>query len=358
MRLAPQQIEAYDAIMRWFNSGKQTFALAGYAGTGKTTLAKHIADKIGPALFLAYTGKAADVLRKKGCTPSATIHSAIYEVDGEDENGDPIFSFNGTKINMGAMSLIIVDEYSMLPSDIQTDLEKLGKRILYLGDPFQLPPVGSNACRITADMTLTEIHRQALDSPILRAATLVREGGALRYQYEGDFRFIPAGLTHPQWYLEADQVVCGYNKTRQVYNAKFREMLGFSDLLPQKTEKLICLKNQKQHGIYNGMMGAALEDAIPHYSETYRLDFEHARGTLEVWDGDVLNKDIERSKSVPQPWSRFDYGYAITCHKSQGSEFDNLVVINEPLGKTADLKRCWLYTAITRGREKVLLVQP
>lgn len=349
--LSPQQTTAFDHIMNWFKGPDQTYALAGYAGTGKSTLAKLIAAECGKTVYLAYTGKAANVLRDKGCQNVSTIHSAIYDFIGEDDDGNPMFD-QGADVDLHKADLVIVDEFSMLPEDLVRDLQATGARkILYLGDPFQLPPVNGE-CPIKPDFFLEEIHRQALDSPILRAATKVRQGESLSLGDDGDFKYLPKNKTDRALYLGADQVICGKNWTRRSYNATFRKFLGFAGDLPRKGEKMICLKNNKADFVYNGMIGTLDADAREGLAETFHIDFGPLRN-LRTWNGDVLGKTAPRG--LPYTMNRFDYGYTITAHKSQGSEFNDVVVLNEPVGRGEDAQK-WLYTAITRAAKRCTLV--
>jgi len=356
--LSPEQVIAFDRIMKWFGEPDvQTFALAGYAGTGKSTLAKMIAAECGKTIYLAYTGKAANVLRDKGCQNVSTIHAAIYDLVGEDENGNPIFDQRDKgEIQLHQADLVIVDEFSMLPEELVNDLEASGARkILYLGDPFQLPPVNGE-CPIEPDFFLSEIHRQAWDSPILRAATKVRLGDTLSFSDEGAFSYVQMRTgTNRDTYLNAEQVICGRNLTRNDFNKRFRKFLGFEGNLPREGEKMICLKNNKKTGVFNGMIDYVKADAREGIGAIYLLDFGYHRN-LEVWEGDVLG--MKAPSGLPYPWNRFDYGYVITAHKSQGSEFRDIVVVNEPVGGDAEEKRRWLYTALTRASQKCVLVQP
>src|SRR3990172_9520099 len=122
MQWSPQQDAALAAVARWLKAGdQQVFRLFGYAGTGKTTLARHIAeDANGDVAFAAFTGKAAHVMRAKGCADAGTIHSLIYRARGEDENG-PTFVLNEDS-SAGKSALVIIDECSMVDEEIGRDL--------------------------------------------------------------------------------------------------------------------------------------------------------------------------------------------------------------------------------------------
>lgn len=357
--LATQQTEAFDKIMHWFkHTEDKVFVLGGYAGTGKTTLAKLIAAEVESTLFLAYTGKAANVLRTKGCMPAGTIHSALYQLLGKNETTGELEWGTREEVNMSKYSLTIIDEFSMLSSDIVRDLlNSNANRILFLGDLFQLPPV-KGTCPLVPDFVLTEIHRQALESPILRAATKIRTGGMLNFCDEGDFSFVPMGKTDRATYLDADQVLCGRNATRHTFNDKFRNFLGFGGTYPQRGEKLICLKNNAKDKLYNGMIGAAFENWREGLSATGVLDFSvdgDVLRNLTVWQGDFLRQNVPMD--LPYPWNRFDFGYTITVHKSQGSEFGDVVLLNEPIGRGEDARK-WVYTGMTRAVSTLVMVQP
>lgn len=365
-----QQQQAFDKIMDWYEfpqRGKYGhFVLSGYAGTGKTTIAKHLANMFSESVvFAAYTGKAAHVLRDKGCTPSGTIHSYLYKYEEKDvKTGKPVFRVkNETEIEQECLNekLAIVDEYSMLPSKIIEDLKYVFGRILFLGDPFQLPPV-KGECTLVPDFTLTQIHRQALDSPILRAAHQVRNNIELRYGDYGDFVFRPkAGMPY-QDFLDADQIIVGKNDTRHKVNDRFRDLLGFThndEGLACGGEKLICLKNNWKTGIFNGMIGKCVASNADYFStnreDAYWIKFECDGNTFDCPDVDPADM-YHQKNSFSFTQDNFGYGYAITCHKSQGSEFDNVIIYNEPVGQDHETRQRWLYTALTRAKKKAVLI--
>lgn len=374
MKLTAQQEIAYDQIGDWLNSSDQIFTLAGFAGTGKTTLINHITDALGKDTFYcAFTGKAALAMRDRGIEQATTIHSLIYEVvkpldklrkidnlkmeitagaSGkklenikeaiavlEREVESPEFILNMDSDAYGA-ELIVVDEYSMLTPKLVNDLVKFGKKILFVGDPGQLDPVDEDGekCPLQPNYFLEEVVRQALDSPILRAATSVREHGYLRnIENTPEFAYSNRAATMEQMQA-ADQIICGKNQTRNGINRKFASKLDVGT-------KVVCLKNNHEKGIFNGMIAEATR-------VTNELD-----PTIDIQFRDKLIKDISiwggyfRGEK-PDYWKRenndlFDYGYAITCHKSQGSEWDKVLIVAD--WRKGDKK--WLYTAITRARK-------
>lgn len=356
MKLSAEQTKVFDQIMKWHAGPEQSFVLAGYAGAGKTTLAKYIAEAIGvgDVYFCAFTGKAANVLREKGCHNATTIHGAIYKLIGEDEkNKRPYFGLDRmSKIREAA--LVIVDEYSMLPKEIIKDLKTLASKILYLGDPFQLPPV-NGVCDLEPDAFLQEIHRQALDNPIIRYATAVRNSQKLEYVTLPEFQYQPSNKTDPALYMEVDQVIVGFNKTRNAFNDRFRQKLGFKGTYPLTGEKLICLKNNHQIGLFNGMIGECKADAKLTKGQLV-VNFEEF-GKLAVWSGD-FERRLPMTDDGHKYLDRFDFSYAITCHKSQGSEFNSILVYNEPIGRDPIERARWKYTAITRAAYRCIVVDP
>jgi hypothetical protein len=234
MSWSPQQDAAIRSVSGWLADpkGPQVFRLFGYAGTGKTTLAKELAGTVkGKVLYATFTGKAGLVLRKKGCEGASTIHSLIYRVEMDDRTGITEFKLNDRSALADA-ALLIVDEVSMVGEDLARDLLSFGTRILVLGDPAQLPPVKGEGFFINAepDAMLTEVHRQAQDNPIIRMSMEIREGKRLSPGRYGDSLITTSralgrdGLG--ELVLGADQLLCGLNRTRTSYNHRMREMKG------------------------------------------------------------------------------------------------------------------------------------
>ena len=206
-----EQADAIDQVGRWLKQGEpQVFRVFGYAGVGKTTLARHIAEGArGETAFAAFTGKAALVMRSKGCAGATTIHALIYRAS-EGAEGAPNFTLNADGPASKA-GLIVIDECSMVDAELARDLLSFGKPILVLGDPFQLPPVkgGGFFTEGAPDVMLTHIHRQAQDNPIIRLSEIVRSGGDLGEGVYGETRVIPRAAVDPAQVLGADQVLVG-----------------------------------------------------------------------------------------------------------------------------------------------------
>lgn len=368
----PHQDDALKAVGDWLKAkpGRkdtpQVFRLFGYAGTGKTTLARHVADAIdGTAMFAAFTGKAASVMRSKGCYKASTIHSLIYRTR---ESGEEIPSFDlWDEAPASKADLLIIDECSMVDQELGRDLMSFGVPILVLGDPAQLPPIqtgsGSGAGFFTEqepDAMLTEVHRQARDNPIVRLSMDIREGRSLEPGEYGETQVVEKSKLDPARVLEADQVLVGRNATRRAYNQRMRERRGFEGTLPSAGDKLVCLRNNRKKGLFNGGLWTVKERGGRSTGiMTMRLmpdDETATRGVKvsvrpECFSGGIEQLDWQRRK----PYDEFDYGYVLTVHKAQGSQWDDVVLFDESFA-FSDTRDRWLYTGVTRAAKKLTLV--
>ncbi len=258
-QFTPHQDQALKAVADWMKAKPgtgdtpSTFRLFGYAGTGKTTLAKHIAEGVdGEVKFAAFTGKAASVMRGKGCHDASTIHSLIYRTR---ESGEEIPSFDlWDEAPASKADLIIIDECSMVDAELGRDLLSFGVPLLVLGDPAQLPPIqgGGFFTEAEPDAMLTEVHRQAQDDPIVRLSMDIRAGEYLEPGRYGETEVVAKGDLDPQRVLDADQVLVGRNATRRAYNGRMRERRGFEDTMPEAGDKLVCLRNNRKKALFNG----------------------------------------------------------------------------------------------------------
>lgn len=388
MKWSPQQEDALRQVDKWLKDpdADLIFRLFGYAGTGKTTLAKHLAaDVHGTVLFGAYTGKAAHVLQQKGC-PAQTIHSMIYlprgksaemlhkmeqrllNLDPEDasrpdlvrrirEERDslkrPSFTLNIDSPVRGAR-LVVIDECSMVDEKMGEDLMHFGVKVLVLGDPAQLPPVfgGGYFTNQKPNILLTEIHRQASDNPIIKLATDVRCGKGLTLGTYGESKVVSD--LDPEEAGAADQILVGMNRTRRAVNKRVRDLRGYEGVTPCVGERLVCLRNNHQLGLLNGSLWIT--------EEVYGDDDPvvlSLRPETETWRQEVLAHRAHFEGKEVDHWTRleaeeFDYGYALTCHKAQGSQWDDVLVIDES-GVFKQNRARWLYTAITRAAERITI---
>lgn len=362
MTWSAQQEAALKNINVWFNhSDQQVFRLFGFAGTGKSTLAKEIAEEAEKSLFAAFTGKAALVMRRKGCRGASTIHSMIYEIK-DQVDGQPVFALN-EESELKDADLLVIDECSMIDEAMGKDLLSFGTKILVIGDPAQLPPVKGAGFFTDAkpDFMLTEVHRQAKDNPIVAMSMKIREGDGLDVGSYGSSKVILRSQITPGEILATDQVIVGMNKTRMLYNDRIRELLERQRGVPVKKDKLICLRNNRAKGLFNGSMWEV--DSIKKKKRCYHMHVESAddgRATPAVRIVDV-RQEFFTGTEAEVPWQarkgtqEFTFGYAITCHKSQGSQWGNTVVFDESGAFREDADR-WLYTAVTRASEQLTLV--
>jgi exodeoxyribonuclease-5 len=421
---SPQQADAIAAIVEWYRhrlGQQQVFRLFGYAGVGKSTItAAAIAalgldpmardgDTSGGVLFAAFTGKAALVMTRKG-TPASTIHSLIYRVSeatpqeiarvetelfdlrrGLSRMGAGERAFAETQIRRLELrladihkptfllneqsrvrdaALIVLDEVSMVGREMAADLLAFGKPILVLGDPGQLPPIKDAGAFTDAapDVMLTEIHRQAGESAIVRLATMARQGieippGA----HDAHVWKLPRSTVSPAQMLRGGQVICGRNNTRLWLNASMKAAAGFPDTYPAgRSEKIICLKNRHDLGLVNGMFVSLTEiedeDRLSFRASVTTEDGVAIAGRHRFYKGhydDHVQRDPERER---RDWRELrglietSWGYAITCHKAQGSQWENVIVYDDRLSRTPEDRARWLYTAITRAERGLVIL--
>lgn len=406
--LTVEQNNALAAIKRWIKDpDQQVFRLFGYAGTGKSTIAKEFDRMVGGlTLYAAFTGKAALVLQRKGC-PATTIHKLIYvpapkstkvleelvdDLDmltaelkalpedsqkrpflmhdiGETEEmitqenaraNQPSFAPN-PESDLKEADLLVVDEVSMVGKRMAADLLAFGVKILVLGDPAQLPPVGEAGFFTQAepDYLLTEIHRQAADSPVLALATAVRQGDDLPRGQHGTSRVLSRGVLELDEVATGfDQILCGTNRARRQTNQQIREHLGFTSELPEEGDKLICLRNDYDVGLLNGSQWTVLDSHTVN-DDVIRLTIESDDGgsmSVSCWRHYFEGRDKDLRPWDVRTFQAFDFGNVITVHKAQGSSWPNVLVIDESHVFRGNARK-HLYTAITRASESVTVVR-
>ena len=360
MNLSPQQDGAAREFTRWFrNRTTPVFRLFGYAGTGKTTLARQLADDVShKTVHAAFTGKAALMLKNRGCTDASTIHSLIYR-PVEKRDGTVEYEINDNSPLRDA-SLCVVDECSMVDEALARDLLSFNIPILALGDPAQLPPVAGAGYFTDAepDFMLTEIHRQVAGNPIIAMSIDVREGRSLAYgEYDGSRVIRRADLLEDD-VLRANQILVGKNVTRQNINAKVRAITGRPAGAPVRGDKVVCLKNNHTKGLLNGglwKVDSAYRDQDAHKMLVSPED-EGKSTAISVPDEFFRGKEADLDWRARKRVDEFTYGYALTVHKAQGSQWDDVVIFDESAVFREHRAR-HLYTAITRAAKRVTIVQ-
>lgn len=325
---------------------------------------------------MAYTGKAALVLKQKGNKNAMTAHKLLYH---SEELPDGTYRHTPKEKLEKKYSLIVVDEVSMLPQEMIDLLLSHHIYTIFLGDPAQLPPVsGEQTILDSPHVFLDEIVRQALDNPIIKLSMQIRNGDRLRYSLEDKkCRIMPRDKVSDKLLLGADQILCGKNKTRYELNDYMRRLIleDSYNKEPVNGDKVICLKNHWNtvnsagNELVNGTIGELHNISIAEispYGKVIYADFISDDGgvyrnlmidyNLMVEGKPTINSDNWKEfVGYPKPFE-FAFGYVITCHKSQGSEFDKVVVFEEWLGDYESHKR-WLYTAATRASEQLVIVR-
>ena len=360
----PHQDAALSAASNWLKGARgrsSIFRLFGYAGTGKTTLVKHIAEGVdGKVLFAAFTGKAACVMRSKGCYSASTIHSLIYKARESGEETPSFELWNDAPASKA--KLIIIDECSMVDAELARDLMSFGVPLLVLGDPAQLPPIHGGGFFTDAkpDAMLTEVHRQAQDDPIVRLSMEIRAGNPLTQGQYGETQVVRRDALDPRRVLDADQVLVGRNVTRRAYNARLRERRGFTDALPMAGDKLVCLRNNRRKGLFNGGLWMVKESPKARRQIIrMRLKPDEDLGERlikvsvrpECFTGTIEEFDWPQRKA----YDEFDFGYVLTVHKAQGSQWDDVVLFDESAAFPDNRDR-WLYTGVTRAAKRLTIV--
>lgn len=386
--LSADQAEALKQIGAWFKGKTAPYlTLGGYAGTGKTTLIAYLRqalrqhDEDSRVAFCAFTGKATRVLDsrlkeqkvpRKGDSVS-TIHALIYNVE-VDKTG----AVTGwTKRDELGCNLIIVDEASMVDETIWQDLLSFDIPVLAVGDHGQLPPINSTFnLMANPQLRLERIFRQAEASPIIEVATLARTTGVIPIK-----EFGPGVVKLDRSSSETGQMVqdmlenyssellilCGYNKTRVKLNAAVRGYRDYYSSEPVSGDYVVCLRNDRKNKLYNGMTGTIRhispadndKDDQWYYAS---IDFENEASSYEgnIWRAQFGS--AEPAGQIPlgpdkQPGNLFDFGYALTVHKAQGSQARKVLLFEERFGKMSDDDwRRWLYTAVTRATDELVIV--
>ncbi len=362
IELTEEQQTACFMIQTWFEEGlKPSFKLGGYAGTGKTTLLKALRQKLHDARastrVAAFTGKAVNVLQRKGIGDATTIHSLIYEVE---IGVGGVLNFHLRSKQDVQADLIIIDEASMISTELYEDLCSFGIPLLFVGDPGQLEPVGDNPNLMAQpDFVLNKIHRQAESSPIITFANDVRRGIKITTQKKDGLTVRDKQLSWRE-VLAHDQVICAKNATRKMLNEKYRRLQGNPTDRIVPDDKIIVLRNNQNLGVFNGMLlfvDSIIEEQNSHWIVNAHDEVDRKFSRLPIWK-EPFSKEVGTTPTLPRVKDNIqvvwcDFGYAITCHKSQGSEWDKVLVWHEFMPPHIwDMKR-WSYTAITRAAKEL-----
>lgn len=369
--LTEKQQEGLNICLERFKKGEPYTIIAGYAGTGKSYLVNAIVDAFDldeyEVAYACYTGKAALVLQNQGKN-ATTLHKLLYYFKPDGYGG--FIKKPKEKLDV-EIQLIIVDEISMCPREMWNLLLKHHIYIIGLGDPFQLPPIGDELHLLEKPhVFLTEVMRQALDNDIIKYSMELREGKKLLPGIRGkNIQTYSKEEFTTGMMLWADQILCGKNVTRRQLNAEMRKLLNKEGILADG-DKLICTKNYwdkisiSENFLINGTIGNVSKIKRNEFNEKdIRANFcvdNDSYGLLKL-DYKYLTTGIPtvtkslNGKVIPSPYVEMDYGYVITVHKAQGSQFNKVLVYDEHLYHEENHNR-WLYTAITRAVDKVVVL--
>ena len=393
MILTKRQEEGLRTAVARHRAGEKYTVIAGYAGTGKSTLVRYIIDALNVeedrVCHCAFTGKAAEVLKKKGNKNVATLHRLLYEhiprpAGGFFRKPKPFIDYD----------VIVVDEVSMAPKSLMELLFKHQVYVICLGDPFQLPPIDKDEDNHLLDnphIFLDEIMRQEEDSEIIQLTMKIRNQEPIDYFNGNEVKIIPYSDLNTGVLQWGDQILTATNAKRQAINNQMRALQGRTGE-PVDGDKIICLRNYWEDSslngdaLINGTIGILQNSfqtwrEIPRFVQSDIKKFDVLVGDLVVPETNDIYQMTEMDRQmiitgekccdwrlsyklgklrpkygeiVPK---EFTYAYAITTHKSQGSEWPKVVVLEEkfPFDKTEHAR--WLYTACTRSSEKLVLVR-
>lgn len=392
MELTKKQEEGLRVILERHKAHEKYTVISGYAGTGKSTLVKFAIEALDvekhKVAYATYTGKAAEVLRKKGNDGAMTLHRLLYESIPKPGGG----FFRKAKQQL-EYTIIVVDEVSMVPKSMIDILLRHKVYVIFLGDPFQLPQIDKNETHDLLDhphVFLDEVMRQAAESEIIQMTMKIRNQEPITYHKGNEVMVIPYSELVDGCYDWADQIIAATNSKRKAVNDYVRKMRGYSGL-PQEGERMICLRNYWDdisitgESLVNGTTGIIHNptegfQTIPPFIKADKRKMETINCTFEA-DNDSFFYGVEIDKHMIQTGEKcidwrtsyalgkirnqigdivpreFDFGYCITCHKSQGSQWPKVLVLEEsfPFDKTEHAR--WLYTACTRPEEKLVLVR-
>lgn len=371
MEYTKDQINALEIIQDWWkqHDRENHLAIAGYSGTGKTTLIadlpKHLKKLTGGFPRLCYatlTAKAALVLKNKGI-PATTIHSLIYDTAVIQDKITKKLKYIFHKKEFLNCDLIIIDESSMVSEDIYYDLKSFGIPILFIGDSFQLPPVTGDFNLMTdkfLSYTMKEIMRQEQDNEIIMMSMKIRNGDHIPYRKGKTFHKVHKNTINDQTYLEYDQIITGKNKTRVELNQKYRRLIGHNSDLPIENDKMIFLRNNYDDNVFNGQQ--VILKCKPKELGKNKLNIQFQ----DIIDNSIsevivttesINNITPQFTNATKETNLIDFGYALSVHKSQGSEWDRVLLYDDLFAISNDeMRHRWLYTGITRASNEVLWV--
>ena len=393
MILTRKQEEGLKIAVQRHRANEKYTVISGYAGSGKSTLVRFIIDALDveedKVCYCAFTGKAAEILRKKGNKNVCTLHKLLFEHIPRAAGG----FIRVPKTNI-PYDIVVVDEVSMAPKTLMDLLFSHNVYVICLGDPGQLPPIDKNEDNMLLNcphIFLDEIMRQAQESEIIQLTMKIRNGESIDYYNGKEVKIIPYSQLNTGVLRWGDQILTATNVKRQAINSQMRQLLNYPNH-PVDGDKMICLRNYWEdfsvngNPLINGTIGVLKNSfqtwrEIPRFVKSNIRKFDVLTSDLIIPDTDDMYDLVDMDQKmiltsekccgwqlsyklgklrlkygdlVPK---EFAYAYAITCHKAQGSSWPNVVVLEEsfPFNKIEHSR--WLYTACTRAEKKLVLIR-
>jgi exodeoxyribonuclease-5 len=346
MKLTEEQKSLIRGVMAEIKT-QQVVTVGGYAGTGKSTIIKVLLEafrhKNLSFAVCAYTGKAANVLRKKGLESAQTIHSAIYKPTTDENENTVWVRASIYDQNIQSIDGFIVDEASMVSKEIHDDLLYFDRPIIYVGDHGQLEPIGSKFNLMSDPMfRLETVHRNA--GEIAHFAEHLRKGKSpSKFDGRTKVQICSESAVDDRHLASVDQIIVAFNKTRVGINERVRTEKKINASYVSIGDKVICLRNKRKEGLFNGMQGL-----VTFVRKNEKFDFI-SDGVLYQkvkYDMDQFGKEKNEFDFASEK-NPFDYAYAITCHKAQGDQFGNVIVYEQECDKWDHVR--WSYTAASRA---------
>lgn len=391
MQLTRKQEQGLKIALTRYKQGCKFTTISGYAGSGKSTLVRFIIDALeveeSKVCYCAFTGKAAEVLRKKGNKNVCTLHKLLYDYAPKSTGG----FFKKPKPFI-PYKIVVVDEVSMVSKELIDLLFTHSVYVICLGDPFQLPPIekeNDNGLLYHPHIFLDEIMRQAQESEIIRLTMQIRNQEPIDYFNGKEVKIIPYSNLSTGVLKWGDQILTATNARRQAINNQMRQLAG-REGPPIDGDKVICLRNYWEDfseggdPLINGTIGILNNSfqtwrQIPRFIENRTFDILMGDllipETNDVYSMEEMDRQMIitgekccdwklsyklgrlRSKYGEIVPKEFAYAYAITTWKAQGSEWDKVVVLEEDFPYDKETHARALYTAATRSKEKLVWVR-
>ena len=397
MELNEKQKQGLEIAVARYKAGEAYTIISGYAGTGKSTLVKFIISAlpdINPeedVVYTSFTGKATQVLAKKGNKNTSTLHKLLF-ISHPKADG----TYIRIPVTTIPYKIVVVDEISMVPDSLMRKLASYDVHVIGLGDPFQLPPINKNEDNHLLDnphIFLDEIMRQEEGNEIIDLSMKIRNGEPIDYFKGKNVQIISKEELNTGMLQWADQILVATNETRKNINSQMRDLLGHHGE-PEDGDKIICYRNYWEDeccggsALVNGTIGTIKNSyssfvRIPGFLN--KMNFGQPR-QVDIICCDFIEKDGEEYKNLRMDknmiltgektldWKteyavsqnkkyrgllpyEFTYGYAITVWRAQGSEWNKVLIIEEDFPYDEETHKRFLYTAITRGTEKIVWVK-